>query len=197
MSPITHFLVSWVALEQLQASRRDKALVVLAGIAPDLDGLGIVVDFATKTLGLVETDYYQSFHRMYGHGLPAALVIAAVVSMLGIRRYWVAFWAFVSVHLHFLCDLLGSRGTTAEDIWGIYYFAPLTTKYELSWATQWPLVGWQNMVLTAVLLGIMMKRATILGYSPVGLFSASADAIFVSTLCVWKQRLLSRFSRKK
>ena len=150
MSPITHFLVSWVALEQLQASRRDKALVVLAGIAPDLDGLGIVVDFATKTLGLVETDYYQSFHRMYGHGLPAALVIAAVVSMLGIRRYWVAFWAFVSVHLHFLCDLLGSRGTTAEDIWGIYYFAPLTTKYELSWATQWPLVGWQNMVLTAV-----------------------------------------------
>ena len=83
MSPITHFLVGWTALEFYQVSRRDKALVALAGIAPDLDGLGIVVDFATRTLGLPETDYYQTFHRVYGHGLAAALLIAAVAAALG------------------------------------------------------------------------------------------------------------------
>ena len=86
----------------------------------------IVVDFAMRALGLPETDYYQAFHRLYGHGLPAAVIVAAAAGAMGVRRYWVASWAFISVHLHFFCDLLGSRGTSAEDIWGIYYFAPLT-----------------------------------------------------------------------
>ena len=192
MSPITHFLVGWTALERFQPSRRDKALVVLAGLAPDIDGLGIVVDFATRALGLPETDYYQTFHRMYGHGLPAAVVIAGVAGALGEHRWRVAIWAFVSVHLHFLCDLLGSRGTTPEDLWAIYYFAPFSTAYELSWAGQWPLVGWQNMAITAVLLGIVMWRATRTGYSPLVLMSGRADAVFVATLRAWKQRLLSR-----
>lgn len=191
MSPITHFLVGWVGLERFQPSRRDKALVVLAGLAPDLDGLGIAVDFATRALGLPETDYYQSFHRLYGHGLPAAIIIAAVAGVLGVRHYRVAAWAFISVHLHFLCDLIGSRGTTAEDIWGIYYFAPFTTAYELSWSGQWQLVGWQNMAITAVLLLIAMRRATILGYSPVGLVSERADTLFVATLRQWKKRLIA------
>ncbi len=195
MSPITHFLVGWVGLERLQASRRDKALVVLAGLAPDLDGLGIVVDFTTRALGLPETDYYQTFHRMYGHGLPAAVIIAAVAGALGVRRFRVASWAFISVHLHFLCDLLGSRGTSAEDMWGIYYFAPFTTAYELSWSGQWPLVGWQNMAISAVLLGIVMMRATTLGYSPVGLLSRGADAVFVVTLRRWRERVLSVVGR--
>jgi hypothetical protein len=132
---------------------------------------------------------------MYGHGLAAAVVIAAVAGALGVRRLWVAFWAFISVHLHFLCDILGSRGTTADDIWGIYYFAPFTTAYEWSWSGQWPLVGWQNMAITAVLLGIVMRRATRLGYSPVGLLSERGDAVFVATLRGWRQRLSSIFRR--
>jgi len=197
MSPITHFLVGWASLERFQASRRDKGLVVLAGLAPDLDGLGIVVDFATRVLGLPATDYYQSFHRVYGHGLPAALTIAAVAGVLGVRRFWVACCAFISVHLHFLCDLLGSRGTTAEDLWGIYYFAPFTKAYELSWSGQWPLVGWQNMAISAVLLAVLMWRATTLGYSPVALLSERADAVFVATLRGWRQRVLSVFGHMK
>jgi len=189
MSPITHFFVGWTALERLQPTRRDKALVVLAGLAPDLDGLGIVVDFATRALGLPATDYYQAFHRIYGHGIAAALVIAAVAGVIGTRRWWVALWAFVSVHLHFLCDVLGSRGSTAEDIWGIYYFAPFSLAYEISWSGQWPLVGWQNMAITAALLAIVAARATTAGYSPLGLLSTRADAAFVDTLREWRKRL--------
>jgi membrane-bound metal-dependent hydrolase YbcI (DUF457 family) len=195
MSPITHFLVGWVGTERFQANQRDKALVVLAGLAPDLDGLGIVVDFATRTFGLPETDYYQNFHRLYGHGLPAAIIIAVVAGWLSVRGFAVAVWAFFSVHLHFLCDLLGSRGTTPEDIWGIYYFAPFTKAYEVSWSGQWPLVGWQNMAISAVLLAIVMVRATNLGYSPVRLLSRRADAVFVTTLHKWRQQLLSFFGR--
>ena len=191
MSPITHFLVGWTALEKYQTNRRDKALVVLAGLAPDLDGLGIVVDFATRAFGLPETDYYQSFHRMYGHGLAAAIVIAAVAGAFGTRRILVALCAFLSVHLHFLCDLLGSRGSTPEDIWGIYYFAPFSTAYEVSWAGQWPLVGWQNMAISAALLAIVMAQATAVGYSPLGFLSERADAAFVATLREWRRRARS------
>ena len=189
MSPITHFMVGWVALERFQASNRDKALVVCAGLAPDLDGLGIVVDFATRTLGLPETDYYQSFHRMYGHGLPAALLLSAIVAMFGVNRMRVALCAFLAIHLHLLCDLVGSRGAGAEDIWGVFYLAPLFPGFELSWREQWPLIGWQNMLISALLLAIIMARATRTGYSPLALVSARADRAFVATLRNWRARL--------
>ena len=197
MNPITHFLVGWDGLERLQPSRRDKALVVLAGLAPDLDGLGIVVDFGTRMLGLPETNYYQAFHRLYGHGLAAALLISALAGAMGTRRRRVALWAFVAVHLHFLCDLLGSRGSHAEDIWGIYYFAPFTRAYELSWSGQWPLVGWQNTLITAVLLAVAAARATAAGYSPLVLLSEGADAVFVATLREWRRRLTALATRKE
>ena len=76
MSPITHFLVGWAALERALPARRDKALVTLAGLAPDLDGIGIVVDFATRCLGMPATNYYRDYHRLVGHGLPAVMLIA-------------------------------------------------------------------------------------------------------------------------
>ena len=75
-----------------------------------------MIDFATRSLGLPETDSYQGIHRLYGHGLPAAVIIAAVAGAFGVRRFRVAASAFISVHLHILGDLLGSRGTTEEDI---------------------------------------------------------------------------------
>lgn len=186
MSPVTHLLVGWVGLERLQSGPRDRLLVVLAGLAPDLDGLGIVIDFATRTLGLPETDYYQSLHRMYGHGLPAALLIAVLAGWSGTRRLATAGWAFLSVHLHFLCDLLGSRGNGPEDFWGIYYLAPFSTAWEWVWEGQWPLVGWQNLLITAVLLAIALVRAARTGYSPLRLVSARADAQLVAVLRKWR-----------
>ncbi|MBL8382873.1 MAG: metal-dependent hydrolase [Burkholderiales bacterium] len=182
MSPITHFLVGWSALERALPARRDKALVALAGLAPDLDGLGIVVDFATRTLGLPETNYYQDFHRLFGHGLAAALVIALAVAALATARRRAAVLAFVSVHLHFACDLVGSRGNGPEDIWGIWYFAPFSTAHEIAWSGQWPLVGWQNMAITAVLLVVVLRRAVATGYSPLAIVSARADAALIAAL---------------
>jgi len=195
MSPITHFLAGWVLLERRQACLRDKALVALAGVAPDLDGLGLVVDAATRLLGMPETNYYQAFHRVYGHGLPAALLIAVLAGALGTRRWQTACWAFVSVHLHLLCDLLGSRGTTSADLWGIWYLAPFSTRHGLVWTGQWPLVGWQNIALTAVLIVLAMERATRVGYSPVALVSARGDEAFIATLRYRKRWLLGLLGR--
>jgi hypothetical protein len=86
------------------------------------------------------------------------------------------------VHLHFFCDLIGARGTMAEDLWGLYYWGPFTRAGEIVWNGQWPLVGWQNFVITAALLAIALKRAVAHGYSPLQLFSAKADRVLVATL---------------
>ena len=186
MSPITHFLVGWNALERALPARRDKALVALAGVAPDLDGLGIAVDFVTRMASLPETNYYQAVHRVYGHGLAAALVFAAVAFAFGVQRKRVAILALVSVHLHFACDILGSRGNGPDDLWGIAYFAPFSNAYEIVWPGQWPLVGWQNMLITALLLVLVLARASRLGYSPLLLVSARADAALVAVLRKWR-----------
>jgi membrane-bound metal-dependent hydrolase YbcI (DUF457 family) len=163
-------------------------LVVAAGITPDLDGLGIVVDFATRQFGLAETDYYQSLHRLWGHGLVPALVIAALAAAGARSRHRVALCALLSVHLHFLCDILGSRGNGPEDIWPIWYFAPFSQAWPLSWSGQWPLVGWQNTLITAVLIAYSLHRATVVGHSPVGLFHPRADEAVIRTLRERKKR---------
>ena len=171
MNPITHFLVGWTALEKAQRTDRDRTLVVLAGLAPDLDGLGIVAGFADPALGLAETSYYQDFHHVWGHGLPAALVISAVVAGFAASRARAALCAFIAVHLHFLCDILGSRGPGAEDIWGIAYFSPLADNPMFEWSGQWELIGWQNTLITIVLLIWIAARGISAGYTPLRLAS--------------------------
>jgi membrane-bound metal-dependent hydrolase YbcI (DUF457 family) len=189
MNPITHFLAGWVAFEAHFPSRRDKAIVALAGVAPDLDGLGMLVDLANDALGRPETTYYLEYHRVLTHGLPAALAFAAIAAALGTRRLRVGVATFAAVHLHLLCDFVGSRGSTAEDLWPIHYLAPLSASPTFVWSHQWPLVGWQNFAITAVLMFLTMRRAARSGQSPVGLVSPRADAAFVAVMRKWRRQL--------
>ena len=189
MSPITHFLFGWVAFERLFPSRRDKAIVALAGIAPDIDGLGMAVDLVNRALQRPETAYYHEYHRLLAHGLPAAVVFAMIAFALGRRRLPVALATFAAVHLHLLCDLVGSRGSDALDLWPIHYLEPLAREPVGAWAMQWPLVGWQNFAITAALMFVTMRRAARVGASPVGLVSERADAAFVGVLRKWRRQL--------
>jgi inner membrane protein len=189
MSPITHFLFGWVAFERLFPFRRDKAIVALAGIAPDLDGLGMAVDLLNRALQRPETTYYNDYHRLLAHGLPAAVGFAALAFALGRRRLRVALAAFGAVHLHLLCDLAGSRGSDPGDLWPIHYLEPLAREPVVAWALQWPLVGWQNLAITAALMFATMRRAARTGYSPVVLASGRADAVFVGVLRKWRRQL--------
>lgn len=174
--------MGWTALERTQKTPRDRALVVWIGLAPDLDGLGLLVDFVVRLLGLPETNYYQEFHRVYGHGLPAAILFSALVAAFADHRTRAALGAFASAHLHYLCDLIGSRGGDPEDIWPIPYLSPFSNALTLSWRGQWELVSWQNTLITATLLVVAAFMALRRGYSPVSLFSKKADAAVVAAL---------------
>ena len=66
MSPGAHFIGSLLVASVTTDSPRDRRLVTLAGILPDLDGLGMVVDVAKSLISGQETTfhYYQKFHHL-------------------------------------------------------------------------------------------------------------------------------------
>lgn len=188
MSPLTHLLASWIVAVKTTDNLRDRRLVALAGVAPDLDGLGLVLDIAKGGWGTNRMYYYPEYHHWLAHGLPAGLAFACLLAAFG-RRRWRVFWlALLTFHLHLVCDFLGSRGPDKWDLWPIYYFGPFTRNPTWMWKYQWRLDGWQNMVLTLVLFVWSLKLAIWHGDSFVGVFNHRWDRVFVDVLRKWYGR---------
>lgn len=190
MSPITHFLVGWTLalapgdrfgrLGRLGSlDRRGRACVALAGVAPDLDGLGLVVDLATRNTSR-PTELWGAYHHIVGHGLAAALAVTAVTFAVS-RSARVAVLAFLSFHLHVLGDLVGARGPDG-DSWPIFYLWPFNDDVELTWSGQWELNAWPNFVITGACLALAFWWAWRKGTSPLEVFSVKANAAFVEAL---------------
>ena len=181
MNIITHMLIGWTLAEHTTKSPRDRALITAASVIPDLDGLGLIVDVAAPYMGWT-VQWYERFHHVLLHGLPGALLVAALLACFAHEKGRAAMLIFISFHLHLLGDLVGSRGSGVTDIWPIHYLQPLSDHLTLAWSGQWPLSGWQNFVVTVVLMLHVFALAVRRGYSPVGLFSRRADGVFVETL---------------
>lgn len=182
MNPITHLLAGWTVAEQSHVSLRDKKIITWAGVIPDLDGVSVIPDIVNQVLGRPPSEYYFRYHHSLTHGLPAAVLCAGAVFLIAQKRLKTALFAVLSFHLHLLCDLVGSRGPDPSDIWPLPYLEPFSRKLTFSWSGQWPLDAWPNIAFTIALLLLVFVRAVRRGYSPVSLFSARADAVFVSTL---------------
>lgn len=182
MNPCTHFFVSWSFAETFHLDQRDQAVVTWVGFAPDLDGLGILADMAARLLHFNVPGFYEHYHHALLHGLFGAVLLAflgAGVARRGVKTF---LWGMAAVHLHLLCDLLGSRGQTAADIWPINYLSPFSGELSLSWPGQWPLDAWQNILLTVGLIGFILVRAVTQGHSPVSLVSSRTHGLFVETV---------------
>jgi hypothetical protein len=63
MHVVTHLLIGWTVAEHTTKSPRDRALVTWASVIPDLDGLGLLVDWTARALG-GNTGFYEQFHRV-------------------------------------------------------------------------------------------------------------------------------------
>jgi inner membrane protein len=181
MNPITHALVGWCAAEAVGGlRRRESALVTIAGVIPDADGLGILPELLTrhsKNPVLWWTDY----HHVLFHNLATAVVTGILAALLAkSRRMTTGLLAFIAVHLHLLGDLAGSRGPDGYQ-WPIPYLSPFSPR-EWSWSGQWALNAWQNIAITIALLVITFVLAWKRGYSPLELISRRADAAFVGAL---------------
>src|SRR5580704_16377684 len=179
MSPVTHFLTGWVFANCGRLDRRDRALVTLACVIPDIDGLGIIPELLTRnsTHPLL---WFSLYHHAL-HNLTFALVVAVLAFALAAQRWKTASLALLSFHLHLFEDVLGSRGPDGDQ-WPIPYLAPFSQAPQLTWSGQWGLNAWPNVVLTVILLLMTFWLSWRKGFSPLEMVSAKADAAFVGAL---------------
>jgi len=147
MSPGSHLLFSWLTTAQLLKNRRERALVSISGIAPDIDGLGLIVDKLTGS-----TNFYLQYHHYVGHSIFSALCISVLATLLAkSQKFTVFVLSFILVHVHILFDIIGSKGPDGYQ-WPIYYLSPLDVDYSVTWSGQWELNAWQNNVIMLLLL---------------------------------------------
>jgi len=180
MHPISHLLLGWTLANTLELSKRDRMLVTLAGVIPDLDGLGVLVDLATEGTAHA-TDLYGTYHHVLAHNLGFGLFLTLVTAFMARRRLTTTLLVAVSFHLHLLGDLVGSRGPDGYQ-WPIPYLRPFSDAWEWSWRHQWGLKAWPNVTITLLLLGLTLYWAWKRQRSPLELVSAKADAALARTL---------------
>lgn len=179
MSPVTHFFTGWVLGSVVGSSKRERAVITLAAVVPDFDGLGIIPELLTRRSQHPLLWFSQYHHDL--HTLLFAIVVSSFAFFLTGRRCLPAMFAFASFHLHLIEDLVGSRGPDGFG-WPIPYLFPFSSRWTWSWSGQWALNAWPNVVLTAVLISVTLWMAIGWGFSPVGIFSAAADRAVVCTL---------------
>lgn len=180
MSPITHFLVGWTVANAAALPRRDRALVAVAGIIPDLDGAGLIAEVLTRNTAH-PLNWWSDYHHVLGHNLGFALVIVVAVFAFGQRRWLTSALAALSFHLHLLCDIVGARGPDGHQ-WPIPYLSPFSKAWDLTWSGQWALNAWPNFVLTTATLLLALYWAWRRGYSPLEMISLRADRAVVQAL---------------
>jgi inner membrane protein len=179
MSPATHFLTGWALANSASLGRRERALVTLAGVVPDFDGLGIAAEYLTRN-SQHPLEWFSAYHHAL-HSLPFAVVVTVASFALATQRWKTAGLAFLSFHIHLLEDVLGSRGPDGYQ-WPIPYFMPFSRACELTWRGQWALNAWPNFAITISLLLMTFYLAWLRGFSPLEMVSRKADAAFVVAL---------------
>lgn len=180
VNPVTHFLTGWALANCApNLERRDRALVTLACVVPDVDGLGAVVDLLTRQ-STHPTEWFSRYHHQM-HSLMFATLVALVCFALSKRRLMTGFLAFFSFHLHLFEDVLGSRGPDGYQ-WPIPYLAPFSRAIGIAWNGEWKLNAWPNFVITIALLALTLYWAWKKGFSPIEITSQKADQAFVGTL---------------
>lgn len=180
MNPLTHGMLSWSIAHRVCGSRRDAAIVTIAGMIPDLDGIGLIVDVVRDTLDSSDSLYCR-WHHVLGHNLVAAVGFAVLAFAVARERWRTAGLALALFHLHLFCDLIGSRGPDGHQ-WPIPYLQPFSSSPELVWSGQWALDAWPNVLLTVILLVDLLRQSYRLGWSPLWYCSRRADAALVQTL---------------
>lgn len=147
MAPGSHLVFSWLVAVNVLRDRRERSIVALVGVAPDIDGMGVIID---KISG--STNYYAQYHHVVGHGIFSAILFAAIAALLAkVQKLTVFCLSFFVMHLHILCDIVGSKGPDGYQ-WPIYYLFPLNQAFGITWPHQWALNAWQNVLFMVLLL---------------------------------------------
>ena len=180
MNPITHFLISWDIANAASLNRKERAAITIAGIIPDIDGFGAIPELLTRN-SEHPLFWWSDYHHILGHNLAFGILVALGSIAIATKRWKTAMLAFLTFHVHLLCDVIGGRGPDDYQ-WPIPYFYPFSEIWQLAWEHQWKLNAWPNFVITGIALTLMFFLAWKRGFSPLEMISHSADGAFITTL---------------
>ena len=180
MNPVTHFLTGWVVGNAAHLDRKDRLIVTIAAIIPDVDGAGIIAEAVTRGSER-PLMWWSEYHHILAHNLGFALLVTIVSFLLAKQKAKTAILAAISFHLHLLADLVGARGPDGYQ-WPISYLLPFSDAWQWTWTGQWELNAWPNLAITLALFAMTFKLAWRRGYSPLEIVSTRADEVFVATL---------------
>jgi len=180
MSPITHLLISWSVANISKINRRERALVTLAGVVPDIDGAGLIIDVFSHGSDQ-PLQLWSMYHHILGHNIGFGLLLVIVTFALSTRRWATSLLVFMSFHLHLLCDLLGSKGPDGYQ-WPIPYLFPFSDAWQWTWAYQWQLNAWPNFAITIFTILLILFFSWKNGLSPLEIVSLKANRSFVDAL---------------
>jgi LexA-binding, inner membrane-associated putative hydrolase len=181
MSPVSHTFISWLVGNTARLGRRERALILIAGVIPDIDGLGIIGDLLTRN-SEHPLEWWGKYHHVLAHNIGFAILLAVAGYFIARqRKFLTAGLTLVSVHIHFFCDIIGARGPEGHQ-WPIPYLLPFSNSWQLQWSGQWYLNAWPNFVITGIAVALTFFLAWKRSYSPIELISRKADNAFVDTL---------------
>src|SRR5438093_12628106 len=136
MSPITHFLMGWAVANSVRSlTKRERAMVTLASVVPDLDGLGIIAERLTQNSPHPLT-WWSDYHHVLGHNLGFALLTAMAAAFASKRKWLTVALVLLSFHVHLFEDLVGARGPDGDQ-WPIPYLRPFSNSCTRVWSGQW------------------------------------------------------------
>lgn len=180
MNPIEHLLIGWATAQVLPLDRRDRALVTVASVIPDIDGFGALPEMITRGTSH-EVLWWTQYHHTLCHNVTFAVIFTAIAAALAHARMRTGVMSFISFHLHLLGDVIGARGPDGYQ-WPIPYWLPFSNRWQWSWSGQWALNAWQNFAITIPLLIFAIWLAWKVGRSPLEMVSERENAAFVMAL---------------
>ncbi len=195
MQAPSHLIISWFVAEACGIkSPRDRRIVALSGLAPDIDSLayvGAIVYFRFDK-DLAFEHVWEVIHHRYTHGL-GFVVLTGIVAFLATTRFSVfgprrrsdvvagptnragkvAFLCMLVSAIHVFCDVVAGGPT-----WPVFPAWPLS---DFAWAVDWSwtLGEWPNSVILFACLAGTMLYARVAGYSPMESINYGFDRWFV------------------
>ena len=148
------------------ADRPTRLWCLVASLAPDVDGLGLL--------------FGPAAYGRYHHRLTHNLLFGVAVTLLSVR--WVGLRALPLglVFLAFLSHLVGDFFGSGPR-WPLWPFLPFSD-ISLLCACQWDLVSWQNTLITIVAMAVTLGLAIRDGRTPLEFVHAGLERTVVDTL---------------
>lgn len=170
--------MSWLSSNTLPVNVRERTIITLSGIAPDIDGFGLLLDPALRIFGYNANYWGQYHHNLHNIGF-CLLVVFVSYLFAKVKRAAVSGMAFVVFHLHLLCNLIGSRGPDGYQ-WPISYLQPFSNSVNLMWQNQWELNAWPNILIGFMLLLAVVVFAKATRRSPFEIVSEKLNSTFIN-----------------